>query len=420
MIRWGNIALAALLTLSIWTGTGAPAKAAAPEIKVVLDNVPLPFATPPLINNGVTFVPFRTLAQSLGVTVQWDNGTKTVHAQAEVNGAPKRVALTLGQSTARVDGQAVQLLEAPMMRNNQVLIPLNFFSSQFGAKVSWTQSTRTVTVVSPQKEMHLRTFYALGSYGQRARMADMNSVAFGWSRINDQGEIVLDGADYFWPAPAGEDTPESIIAGVAAEGITPYLMVYSVDGRGELTKMLSDPVLRNKALDGIVELAVEKGFEGVQLDLEGLGLQLDPVAQQRLLNHFVEELHTRLTPLGIGISIAVPPPNGWYKGYDYVKLASLAEDLVLMAYDYRPDPNQTRAPEPNASVDQAIRQLLEMGVPKEKIVLGIHLWNETPATVGDKLGLAKRYGLKGAAFWRLTFHNDAFAEAIGRSAIKSQ
>jgi hypothetical protein len=424
MNRWGKTTVTALLGLTVWSGVAnvpaatTMAAAAAPNIQIILDDVPLAFSVAPLMKNNVNLVPFRTIAQALGVKVEWDQASREVRAQGLVQGVMKKVVLKVGRDTAIVDGKAVKLTAAPLMVNGSVVIPLSFFSTQFGAKVGWNNETKTVSIKSPKTAMHLRAFYALGSFQQRARIATMDSVAFGWSRINEKGELVLDGADYYWPEASGEDTPESLIQASSSQGAKPYLMVYSVDGKGELTKMLSDATLRDRSIEKIAALVKNKGFGGVVIDFEGLGLKLDPLQQQQLLNDYVKQLVGVLAPLGATVSVAVPPPNGSYKGYDYKTLASMAEDLILMAYDFHPPGTPSRTPEPNDKVEKAISLMLDAGVAKNKIILGLSFGSESPETVDDKLGLAKRYGLKGASFWVLKLYNQAFADAVDKVVEK--
>ncbi|MCD9021875.1 stalk domain-containing protein [Cohnella silvisoli] len=420
MNMWGKAALAALIGATVISSVsiGSSAAAVKGEIKVVLDDVPLPLGASPVIKNNVTLVPFRSIARALGIDVIWDSKTKSVRAQGEVGGVTRKVVLRTGQKKAEVDGKSVELLAAPLIVNQQVLIPLSFFGTQFGAKVGWNSAANTVTIVSQKKSMHLRAFYAMGSFAQRDKIASMDSVAFGWTRINEKGELTLEGADFNWPEAAGEVTPESLVKDTSAQGVKPYLMVYSVDGKGELTKMLSDETLRNNSIENIVRLASDNSFGGVLLDFEGLGLKLDPLGQQKLLNDYVRSLVKELAAINVKLSLAVPPPNSAYKGYDYKTLASLADDLVVMAHDYNPKGTPDHTPEPNAKVDEAISLMIKAGVPENKLILGISLWNETTATVDDKLGLAKRYGLKGASFWRLTFYSPDFANVIDRVVEK--
>ncbi|RKP56827.1 copper amine oxidase [Cohnella endophytica] len=423
MNKWGKtvavFGLSAMLTTgpSFVTST-AQAAAVTKEIQVVLDDIPLNLGVKPVVKDNFTMVPFRSLAQALGIDVSWDSKTKSVRAKGSVNGANREVVLRLGQKVAEVDGKPVKLTAAPLIVNEQVLIPLGFFGAQFGATVSWNGATSTVKIVSARSQMHLRAFYALKSFAQRSRIASMDSVAFGWARIDEKGELTLEGKDYYWPEAAGDVTPESIVKDADAQGAKPYLMVYSVDGKNELTTMLSDETLRSRSIENIVRIAQENGFGGVLLDFEGLGLNLDAASQQKLLNDYATVIASKLKETGIKLSLAVPPPNGAYKGYDYRTLATVADDLVVMAYDYQPQGPSGHTPEPNAKVEEAVQMLLKAGVAKSKLLLGISLWSETTNSVDDKLGIAKRYGLKGAAFWRLTFYGDDFANAIDKTATR--
>lgn len=102
-------------------------------------------------------------------------------------------------------------------------------------------------------------------------------------------------------------------------------------------------------------------------------------------------------------------------------LASIADDLIIMAYQYNPVGTKSQVPEPNSLVDQAIQLAIQAGVPKSKLLLGISLSSETPSSVDDKLGLAKRYDLKGVAFWRLGLfrsYNTKMEDAVNASVIK--
>ncbi|WP_336760013.1 stalk domain-containing protein [Paenibacillus sp. USHLN196] len=419
--RAGKIAAVTVIALSILGSTHNIGGAyAAPAITVHLDDVPLKFDAAPRVDKGVTYVPFRTVGQALGIDITWNSKSQSVKATNTVKGQTTEVLLQVGSTTATVNGKKVTLAAAPVQREGRVLIPLSSFSNQFGVSASWNQATKTVSLVSPQREMHLRAFYALQSFQEKDLIPSMNSVAFGWSRIDREGQFTLQGDEYRLPAAAGDITPQSIVADAADQQIQPQLMVYALDGNGELTKVLSDSTLRQKSIEGITGAVAEHGFGGVVLDFEGLGFKLDAVEQQKLLNAYVKQLRSSL-PQDTALSLAVPPLNSAYKGYDYKTLASIADDLIIMAYQYNPVGTKSQVPEPNSLVDQAIQLALQAGVPKNKLLLGISLSSETPSSVDDKLGLAKRYDLKGAAFWRLGLfrsYNTKMEDAVNASVIK--
>ncbi|KOP67857.1 copper amine oxidase [Bacillus sp. FJAT-18019] len=419
--RIGKTVVASALALSLLGVAHDPGQTyAEPAISVKLDNVPLTFDAAPRIDKGATYVPFRTVGEALGIDIKWNNKTQTVKATGSVQGQSTEVLLQVGSTTATVNGAKVTLAAPPVQRDGRVLIPLSSFSSQFGVDVGWNQATRTVSLVSPKREMHLRAFYAVRAYQELDLVKSMNSVAFGWSRIDRNGQFTLQGDEYRLPASDGDVTPQSIVADAADQSIKPYLMVYALDGNGELTKVLSDSSLRRKSIEGITTAVAENGFGGVVLDYEGLGFKLDAVEQQKLLNDYVKQLKAAL-PNDIALSLAVPPLNSAYKGYDYKTLATIADDLILMAYQYNPVGTKEQVPEPNSLVDKAIQLALQAGVPKQKLLLGINLNSETGTSVNDKLGLAKRYDLKGAAFWRLglfRLYNNGMDAAVNASVVK--
>jgi len=383
------------------------AETATPPVTILLDGYPLPFSVEPAIVNGRTMVPFRTISEALGVTVQWDGNTRTITA---VDPDAKEIRLTIDASTAWVDGVPFVLDAAPMIVNGATLIPLSFFSQQFGAQVGWEASTRTVSIQSPLRDTYTLAFYALSSFSEVDYVPSFDSVAFGWSRIDAEGNFTLSGKDFYWPKPAGEITPESIVQTAAERGTSPYLMVFASDGQLELTGILENKARRSELAAEIAGLAVKRGFQGVMLDFEGLGLSGDALLAQKQFNAFVRTLSEQLEPHGLQLGLALHPLNSSFKGYDYATLGKLADEIVIMAYAYEGE----KAPEPLGKVDEAIRLALEK-VDKNKLVLGISMGSENASSVNGKIGLAKRYGLKGIALWRLGIVGDSAFEQIRRS-----
>lgn len=409
-------ASAALISLLVSGGSIAEAqqnKQAQPlKTTIELDGYPLAFPIEPAVVNGLNMVPFRAIAEALQVEVAWNAMTKTITATKA--GAdkvkPHTVILRLGDQTATVNGASVKLHTAPISMNGHTLVPLAFFSSQFGAMVAWDGPTRTVRIQSPVADLYTMGYYAISSFDERAYIPSFDAVAFGWSRIDAEGRLTLNGTTFKWPQNAGEITPESIIRDTLAEGTDAHLMVFGTDGQGELTRLLSDPLLSQQAIDAIVATAVDKGFSGISLDLEGLGLTGDYEQVQASYTAFVRQLSAESAPSGLTLSLALHPLNGAYHGYDYESLAGLADELIIMAYPYENED----APEPMDRVDEAIRLALKEA-PREKLVLGISYGSEDASSVNDKIGLAKRYGIKGVAFWRIGLIGEEAMAAMERT-----
>ncbi len=394
--RFWKICLSVSICACSMIGLSATSAAAAPSTAILLDGYPLAFPTPPVIVKGTTMVPFRAISEAMGVDVQWDGATETITAIQTYGQDRKTVKMTLKNPQITVNGQPTTLAVAPYETNGSTLIPLRFFSEQFGAQVSWNDSTKTVSITSPARDLYSLAFYAISSFAQKDLISHFDSVAFGWSRIDKDGSLTLTGNDFYWPKAAGSTTPEMIIDEAKSGGTTPYLMVFAGDANHELTTLLTDKSLREKAIANILAIAEEKGMEGIALDFEGLGMNGQAAEIKYDYNEFVQLLASQAQKLGIKLTLVLHPLNGAYQGYDYATLGGLADDLVIMAYAYENE----KGPEPMNRVDQAIKLALAQ-VPKEKLILGISMGSENEQTVNQKIGLAKRHNLKGFALWRL-------------------
>lgn len=414
--KWLPAMLAAALLLPI--GAQAAKAASSPTVTIVLDDVKLPVTVPPVNYKGTILLPFRSLVEALGIQAVWVPASKSVVAKGkDAAGNSVEVKLTLGQKSATINGVKYVLNATPIKSGDSVLVPLAFFGQAFGANVVWDGPAKTVFVKSPKREMRLMGFYATSSYDQLSIASDLNDIAFGWTQVDYNGQISLTdatGTKWYWPKAAGDVTPESIVAQTNESGSGSYLAVLGKDGKGQLMKMLTDRALRDASIERLHALAKDNEFGGIMLDFEGLGWHDDPKMAQSVLNAYVKQLIAAVKPDGIKVSLAVPPLNSEYKGYDYAALAKMADELVIMAYDYGSNKN----PQPVARIDEAINKAIATGAPREKLLLAVNLDAENEGTVDDKLGLAKRYGLGGAAFWRLGLFTEAERTAIGRTVTK--
>lgn len=389
---------AVLLATSV-TGIAAAAPvshSAKPPVSIVLDGFPLPFPAAPYVTQGTTMVPFRAIAEALSITVEWSNASQTLTATKTSDDTVTTVVLHKNDKQAKVNGEKKQLTVAPLMKSGSVFVPLSFFSTQFGAAVGWDGSSQTVSIASPKTRMYTEAFYATSSFSEVGSVNRFNAVSFGWTRIDADGKLVLNGKDFFWPKAAGDITPESIVQGAIDAGGKPSLMAVAMDGSRELTKLLADNALQDDFIANLVKLASDNHFSGITLDFEGLGLNGDLPAIRQSFTALVKKLDASAEAANLKLALALHPLNSSYRGYDYKALSAYADEIILMAYDY----SYEEGPEPLNRVNEAI-QLALKEVPKSKLVLGINTWNETSLTIGGKIGLAKRYALKGVAFWRL-------------------
>jgi hypothetical protein len=379
-----------------------------PQVKIELDGYPLHVQPDPILYKGRTLVPFRFVAETLGLQVSFDAMTDSVLAAND----KVDIRLRLGERSATVNGQTVPLDVEAMLLQGHTYVPARFLSEAVGAQVAWDAGTSTVRIASQPRDLHTLVFYGLGSYEKRGYLPKFDEVAFTWSRLNAEGKLVFDESEYRWPLEGATE----LLLDVRNAEIGTALMVFSENASGELTRLLADDRLQAEFIETLTAKLLEQGIESAVLDFETLGKPGDDVeAVQAQYAAFVERVADALHQHGRKLTVVVAPLNGAFKGYDYPALAAHADRLFLMAYSYIDD----RFPQPLERIDEAIK-LAKREVDPNKLLLGISAFSETPETVGQKIALAKRHHLGGVGFWILKLFDDPFMQGVEQQLILNE
>lgn len=130
------------------------------NVSIYLDNEKLTFDQPPFIDNGSTLVPMRTIFEKLGAHVDWDGATQTVTATRETD----TIILTIGDTTAYVNGVPLTLEVPAKIVNERTVVPLRFISESLHCKVDWDGNTRSVFITSPEKNNNEATYETTNGY----------------------------------------------------------------------------------------------------------------------------------------------------------------------------------------------------------------------------------------------------------------
>lgn len=92
---------------------------------------------PYIVGEGTTLVPLRVISEAFGAKVVWDGETQTVI----IVDSDTEIVLQIGNKTAFVNGEAVEMEEAPELLGSGVTtVPLRFVSETFKAEVNWDES----------------------------------------------------------------------------------------------------------------------------------------------------------------------------------------------------------------------------------------------------------------------------------------
>ncbi len=184
------------------------------------------------------------------------------------------------------------------------------------------------------------------------------------------------------------------------------MCINMLDGDNSVTKLLESEESMSNAVHNIVDEA--SIYRGVNINFEGLGLsqrgqELEKVKSS--FNNFVKLLSQELKNKGLRLTLSLHAPNSSYKGYDYKTLGQLADRIIVMAHDYG------MKPEPESLVIQAVEEA-KKEVPADKLYLAILAESENVESIKTKVGIAKRYGLKGISLWRLGLVSDDMWSAL--------
>ena len=199
----------------------------------------------------------------------------------------------------------------------------------------------------------LHSYYAISSYNQIGYNEDMNSLSFGWSRLefnSNKTDVILNMTSTNaneYRVPTGYS---SSIEATTREGLSRQLMVFVknesiVNADTGKTMTLTESIINDAKLADSVIASIMNAldnnsykipFDGVVIDFEGL----KGAENAEKLNTFLSKLDTQLEAKAFSLYVAVHPERKvgleYYDGYDFKTIGEYADYVILMAHDYYP------------------------------------------------------------------------------------
>lgn len=316
----------------------------------------------------------------------------------------------------------------------------------------------------PTAKLEVLAYYENGTGGNqpgsltsfRANLDRLHYLSPYWYSVGPGGKITN-----------GERTPDDgsfsqVVTLARSRGIklVPLVSNHRTTSSSE-TSFLKDPGLRGKVIDELCAIARSRGWDGLNIAFEMI-----PPALKTQYVAFVQDLSAKLRSQGMTLFVSVFPPKEMPQsvvgGYDYRQLAAHSDRLVILMYDrhwtdteagpvspapwvesnlaylartvdpkklimavplYGYDwPGETRLGKPEyISAKQAVERAAARGVPlkwdgsaKEPYYnyvengLDREVYFGSGKAAATRAMLAKKYGLRGIALWRLGFEDDAF------------
>jgi spore germination protein YaaH len=210
----------------------------------------------------------------------------------------------------------------------------------------------------------------------------LHVIAYFGTTVDAQGNL---GALKDFGTPA----MDYLIEVARSYGVKVVLVVGNFDSNS-LATLLSSPSARENAVNNIVRTVKAHGGQGVNIDFEGL-----PYANKQDFVLFIGALREALdTALGeeAHLSIATPAVD-WNGSFDYDVLASIADNLFIMGYDYHWRGGQPGPVSPLRSSSKWGKYSLEWTIDdyfhygadvyRDRLVLGVPLYGYDWPTTGD-------------------------------------
>ena len=154
----------------------APNPAAKTAIAMQLDGKALSLSgnAAPVINdeNGRVYLPFRSLFETLGAEVTYDETTGLITA---VKGE-REVQFINGQSAVVIKengrSEMINTMAAPYVEDGQTMVPVRFAGEALGYAIGWDSANKTVVMMNPQT---LADKYA-GEFTYMQKFLDLNAT----------------------------------------------------------------------------------------------------------------------------------------------------------------------------------------------------------------------------------------------------
>lgn len=111
----------------------------------LVENKPVTMPAAPLVKKNVTLVPLRFLAETMGLSVDWNDTAD----QVTINARDKEIVLSLRDQSAVIADDIYRLDPAPCMVDNSVMVPLRFVVTALGASVDYRPDRHEIIILPP-------------------------------------------------------------------------------------------------------------------------------------------------------------------------------------------------------------------------------------------------------------------------------
>ncbi|MEN8906255.1 MAG: stalk domain-containing protein, partial [Clostridiales bacterium] len=115
--------------------------------KITIDQNEIVLNTAPIIRDGITLVPIRSIGEAFGGKVTWNSKENKILIDFESD----IIYLWIDKKIGLVNGEEVSIEEAPFLYDNTTMVPIRFLAENLGYNIKWNGATNTITINNGNK-----------------------------------------------------------------------------------------------------------------------------------------------------------------------------------------------------------------------------------------------------------------------------
>lgn len=288
----------------------------------------------------------------------------------------------------------------------------------------------------------------------KSNVAVFDEIRPFWYELGDDGEVIPSSASEF---SAGEYSNQSICNYLTENNIKITPSITNQYNMLKVKVMLSDPLTQKRHINNILTVVEKGNFQGIEINYENMS-----AGDKDAFTEFVKDLSIAMHKKGKTLTVTLHPKSATYSGcqgdraQDWLRLSEFVDTVSIMCYDYSHKSTKPGPVAPIWWVEDVISYAITI-IPQEKIYLGIpnygydwsggearevyykdviilkerykvkqkwdkkhkapflkyidkngrehQIWFENKDSLLAKLGIAKKYNLKGISIWALGYED---------------
>ncbi|NLI89307.1 MAG: hypothetical protein GX366_02705 [Epulopiscium sp.] len=116
------------------------------QIELNFENI---WGVNPIVENGTSLVPLRSIGDLLGANIDWDKDSQTITIRQEGVTNILTIDKKLAYKYNNDEKKEIQLSLAPQLINHTTYVPLRYIAESLDVKVDWDQNNKKIKLLEP-------------------------------------------------------------------------------------------------------------------------------------------------------------------------------------------------------------------------------------------------------------------------------